>query len=442
MKPKGPETQTITAIRASIMDVAWSVNDPAAIASAIRFVDDGLLLISNGRIVWYGRWREGKMRIPAGVCVCDYRGKLVVPGFVDAHLHYPQTEMLGAYGVPLLTWLQEYAFPAERRYAIASHARKMSAFFIRQLLRNGTTTAMVMGTVHPQSVDALFEEALKYNMRLIAGKVMMDRNAPIDLQDNADSSYMQSQALIERWHKRGRLLYAVTPRFAPTSTPEQLNAARRLCNEYSGTRLHTHLSENTEEIDWVKSLYPAHEHYTGVYNAHGLTGTGAVFAHCIHLEEQEWECLGGTGSAIAFCPGSNLNLGSGLFNLKNAWRYRIPVGIGTDIGGGTTFSLLQALNDAYKVLQLQGYSLSAWEAFYMITLGGARALGLEELVGNFDPGKEADFVVLDPAATPLLTLRYHNATSLAEKLFLLIALGDDRVIYRTYVDGHQVYERG
>lgn len=435
------EQHSLKAIRGNFLDIVKTVEQPEEIESHLRFIEDGLMLLRSGKVEWFGTWQEGKHLIPEGIRVRDYSGKMVVPGFVDTHIHYPQSEMVGAYGEQLLEWLNKHTFPAERRYNDIEYAREMSAFFIKQLLRNGTTTALVFGTVHPESVDALFEAAHNINMRMIAGKVMMDRNAPDYLLDTAETSYSQSKALIERWHHNGRLLYAITPRFAPTSTPEQLAMAQRLREEYPDTYLHTHLCENKDEIEWVKALYPERKGYLDVYHHYGLTGKNSVFAHCVHLEEPEWDCLRDTGSSIAFCPTSNLYLGSGLFNLKKAWHKQIKVGMGTDIGAGTTFNMLQTLNEAYKVMQLQGWRMSAYEAFYLATLGGAKALGLDDIIGNFNIGKEADFVVLEPTATPLQQLRYDNSVTLMDKLFVMMTLGDDRSIYRTYVDGQLVYER-
>ena len=435
------EQKSLKAIRGNFLDIVKTVEQPEEIESHLRFIEDGLMLVRSGKVEWFGLWEEGKHLIPEGIRVRDYSGKMIVPGFIDTHIHYPQSEMVGAYGEQLLEWLNKHTFPAERRYNDIEYAREMSAFFIKQLLRNGTTTALVFGTVHPESVDALFEAAHNINMRMIAGKVMMDRNAPDYLLDTAETSYTQSKALIERWHRNGRLLYAITPRFAPTSTPEQLAMAQRLREEYPDTYLHTHLFENKDEIAWVKSLYPDRKNYLDVYHHYGLTGKNSVFAHCVHLEEQEWDCLRDSGSSIAFCPTSNLYLGSGLFNLKKAWHKQIKVGMGTDIGAGTTFNMLQTLNEAYKVMQLQGWRMSAYEAFYLATLGGAKALGLDDIIGNFNLGKEADFVVLEPTATPLQQLRYDNSVTLMDKLFVMMTLGDDRSIYRTYVDGQLVYER-
>lgn len=435
------EQKSLKAIRGNFLDIVKTVEQPEEIESHLRFIEDGLMLVRSGKVEWFGQWEEGKHLIPEGIRVRDYSGKMIVPGFIDTHIHYPQSEMVGAYGEQLLEWLNKHTFPAERRYNDIEYAREMSAFFIKQLLRNGTTTALVFGTVHPESVDALFEAAHNINMRMIAGKVMMDRNAPDYLLDTAETSYTQSKALIERWHRNGRLLYAITPRFAPTSTPEQLAMAQRLREEYPDTYLHTHLCENKDEIAWVKSLYPDRKNYLDVYHHYGLTGKNSVFAHCVHLEEQEWDCLRDSGSSIAFCPTSNLYLGSGLFNLKKAWHKQIKVGMGTDIGAGTTFNMLQTLNEAYKVMQLQGWRMSAYEAFYLATLGGAKALGLDDIIGNFNVGKEADFVVLEPTATPLQQLCYDNSVTLMDKLFVMMTLGDDRSIYRTYVDGQLVYER-
>jgi len=366
---------------------------------------------------------------------------LIVPGFIDTHIHFPQAEIIGAYGEQLLEWLENYAFPAELQYKDEEYAAKMADFFIDQLLRNGTTTAMVFCTVHPESVEALFSAAEKNNMRIIAGKVLMDRNAPDYLLDTPETAYSESKKLIEKWHKRGRLLYAITPRFAPTSTAKQLKMAGKLRQEFPDTYVQTHLSENYDEIEWVKELFPDQENYLDVYHHHGLTGSRSIFAHCIHLKEKEWDCLHNTDSAIAFCPTSNLFLGSGLFNLNHAWDKKVKVGMATDIGGGTSFNMLQTLSEAYKVMQLQKQKFSAYEAFYFATLGGAKALSLDHLIGNFSIGKEADFVVLDPVATALQDKRLEKSKNIADVLFSLIILGDERSIFHTYVDGRLVHKR-
>ncbi|MBH2985933.1 guanine deaminase [Serratia marcescens] len=432
--------QFTTAIRGNFFDIVACVEEPQQLDERLRHIPDGLLLLNGGVIVWFGSWQQGEALLPPGFAVTEYRDKPIVPGFIDTHIHYPQTEMIGAYGDQLLDWLNNYTFPTESRYGCEQHADEMSAFFLRELLSNGTTTALVFGSVHPQSVDALFSQAQTLNMRLIAGKVMMDRHAPQALLETPEQSYRDTRELIERWHGKGRLGYAITPRFAPTSTPALLAQVQRLREEFPDVWLQTHLSENPQEVAWVKSLFPQSQSYLDVYHRYGMTGGKSVFAHCLHLEEQEWDCLCETRSAIAFCPTSNLFLGSGLFDLQQAWRKRVKLGIGTDVGAGTSFNMLRTLGEAYKVGQLQHYRLSAVEAFYHATLGGARALSLDDKIGNFDVGKEADFVVLDPAVTPLQQLRYANSATPAEQGFVLMTLGDDRNIYRTYVDGKVVYQ--
>ncbi|MDI9275775.1 guanine deaminase [Pantoea sp. EABMAA-21] len=429
-----------TLLRASFFDFTALASQPDDIAAHARYLEDGLLTFRAGKVVSLESWEIAEGRVDAAT-VIDLRGKLIVPGFVDTHIHYPQTEMIGAFGEQLLEWLNQYTFPVESQYHCPDHAAQMSAFFLQQLLSNGTTTALVFGTVHKQSVDALFHAAQQLDMRLIAGKVMMDRNAPAYLTETPEESYQDSRELIERWHQRGRLSYALTPRFAPTSSPELLEKVRQLRSEFPDTWLHTHLSENQQEIAWVKSLFPERDGYLDVYHHHQLTGKRSVFAHSLHLEENEWQCLHDTDSSIAFCPTSNLFLGSGLFNIKRCWQQGVRMGIGTDVGAGTTFNMLQTLGEAYKVGQLQQYKLSACEAFYHATLGGAHALDIDDKIGNFNPGKEADFVVIDPAVSPLQKLRSGNSKDIWERLFVMMTLGDDRNIAQTWVSGKPVWQR-
>ncbi|WP_023639472.1 guanine deaminase [Dickeya zeae] len=426
------------AYRASLLHF---VDDPLHHPDATRFIEDGVLVVRNGRIqdaVPYDCLTEADRQ---AMTVIDYRGQLLMPGFIDTHIHFPQTEMIACYGEQLLSWLNTYTFPTECKFADEDYAQERAVFFIQELLRHGTTSALVFATVHPQSVDALFSAAEDKNMCLIAGKVMMDRHAPDELCDTARQSYDESKVLIEKWHRRGRLRYAVTPRFAATSTPEQLALAGRLLREYPDVYLHTHLCENTDEIAWVKSLFPEQQHYLDVYHHHGLTGRRSVFAHAIHLHPDEIHTLVRSQSAVAFCPCSNLFLGSGLFRLHPLKAAGVRVGIGTDVGAGTSLSLLQTLSDGYKVQQLQGEKLSAREGFYQATLGSATALSLDDRLGNFLPGKDADFVVLNWAATPLQQLRQQQATSLDSRLFALMMQGDDRNINATYVHGQCVYRQ-
>lgn len=428
-----------TAIRGRFLDIQNTVAQARDIHDQVRYVEDGLVIIHEGKIQWFGPWREGQSRLPTDLELQHYPDQLIVPGFIDTHIHFPQTEMVGAYGEQLLEWLNTYTFPTEIQFQDASYSEKIAEFFVQELLKNGTTTALVFCTVHPESVDALFNAATTRNMRLIAGKVLMDRHAPEALTDTAETAYIDSKTLIEKWHGKGRNLYAITPRFAPTSTPEQLQKAGQLKAEYPDVYVHTHLSENKNEIAWVKELFPEREGYLDVYHHYGLTGSKSVFAHCVHLEDKEWDCMHQTDSAIAFCPTSNLFLGSGLFPLKNTWDKQVKVGLGTDIGAGTSFNQLQTLNEAYKVQQLQGEKLSAFEALYHATLGGAKALSLDDRLGNFNIGKEADFVVLDLKATALQQLRQSKAKNIEDAFFALTMLGDDRNIAATYVYGAAVY---
>ncbi|MFN9585226.1 MAG: guanine deaminase [Pseudomonadaceae bacterium] len=432
-------TTNIKAYRAAILH---SLADPAVVGveQSYEYFEDGILLIENGKVAQVGAAAELLPKL-AGVEVQHYRDALINPGFIDTHIHYPQTGMIASYGEQLLDWLNTYTFPTEQQFEDKAHASDVAAIFLKELLRNGTTTALVFGSVHPQSVDAFFEQADKLNLRMIAGKVLMDRNAPDYLTDTAESGYAESKALIERWHGKGRLHYAVTPRFAPTSTPEQLELAGKLLGEYPDLYMHTHLSENRKEIEWVKELFPERKGYLDVYDHHQLIGPRAVFAHGVHLCDDECNRLAETGSAVAFCPTSNLFLGSGLFDLNKLEEHGVRVGLGTDVGAGTSFSQLQSLNEAYKVMQLQGKKLDPFKSLYLATLGGANALYLDDKLGNFLPGKDADFLVLDYNATPLISYRMQQAKSLEERLFALTMLGDDRAVKETFAAGVSVHQR-
>ena len=407
-----------------------------------EYFEDGLLVVADGKVAQIGHAAELLPTLAAGTEVVEYPNALITPGFVDAHIHYPQTGMIASYGEQLLDWLETYTFPTERAFADKAHAGEVAEVFLDELLRNGTTTALVFGSVHKQSVDAFFEACEKRNLRMIAGKVLMDRNAPDYLTDTAETGYADSKELIERWHGKGRLHYAVTPRFAPTSTPEQLALAGQLFKEYPDLYMHTHLSENRKEIEWVRELFPERQGYLDVYDHHGLIGARSVFAHGVHLCDEECQRLGETGSAVAFCPTSNLFLGSGLFDLEKVEDFGVRVGLGTDVGAGTSFSQLQSLNEAYKVMQLQGKKLDPFKSLYLATLGGARALYLDDRIGNLQPGKDADFVVLDYQATPLIDYRMRQARTLEEKLFALTILGDDRAVKETFAAGVSVHRKG
>lgn len=432
-------SSTRTAYRAAILH---SIADPAEVGleASYEYFADGVLLVEDDLIKAVGP-AETLLPTLGDIELIEYENALITPGFIDTHIHFPQTGMVGAYGEQLLDWLNNYTFPCESRFGDKAHADQVAEIFLAELLRNGTTTALVFASMHPESVNALFEAAERLNLRLITGKVMMDRNAPDYLTDTADSSYADSKALIERWHGKGRLHYAVTPRFAPTSTPEQLTLAGQLLSEHEGLYMQTHISENVKEVEWVKALFPERKNYLDVYDHYHLLGERSVLAHGVHLCDEECARLAETGSAIAFCPTSNLFLGSGLFNLAQAERFKVNVGLGTDVGGGTSFSLLQTLNEAYKVMQLQGEKLSPFKSLYLATLGGARALRLEDRIGTLQPGSEADFVVLDYKATPLLDYRISQSKSLEETLFVLMTLGDDRTVAQTFAAGRLVHQR-
>jgi guanine deaminase len=419
------------ALRASIL----SFTDEAD----FDYHEDGVLVVEDGHVSKVGPASELLRNLGRGTPVEDLTGMLVLPGFIDAHVHFVQTDIVGSHGRRLLEWLESYTFPAERAFADPEHAHEVAEFFVRELLRNGTTTALVMGSVHPASVDAVFAAAQKRGMRLIAGKVMMDRNCPEDLRDTAASGYADSKALIEKWHGKGRLQYAITPRFAPTSTLEQLTAAGRLAAEHPDVFVHTHLSENEEEVEWVRRLFPERRNYLDVYDHFGLLRRRTVLAHSIWIDDAERQRIADAQAAVVHCPTCNLVMGSGLFDLRAATEAGVRTAFGTDIGGGTSFSLLRVMDEAYKVAQLRRQVLSPLRAFYLATLGGARALHLDDRIGSLVPGREADFIALDPSASPLLARRMAKAGTLPEKLSVLMTLGDERAIARTYVAGSLVH---
>jgi guanine deaminase len=405
---------------------------------AVTHHADGLLVVEDGLVVARGAYAELADRF-GGIDIVRFPEGLLVPGFIDVHAHYPQTEQLAAYGVQLLDWLDQHIFPAEAAFADRAHADRVAGLFLDELLRHGTTTALVFATVHETSVDALFDQALARNMRIISGKVLMDRGPP-DLCDTAEGGTRQTESLIRRWRGRGRLGYAVTPRFALTSSPDQLAGAGEVLRAHPDVLLHTHLAENRAEVGAVSERFPEARDYLDVYDRFGLVGPRSVFAHAIHMDHRSMGRLGEAGAGVAFCPTSNLFLGSGLFDLKLADEHGVKVGVGTDVGAGTSFSVLRTLGEAYKVCQLQGASLDPFRALYMATAGGARVLGLRDRIGGLEPGQEADFVVLDGSQIPLFGA-WTVDRPLQQRLFALQVLGDDRAIARTYIAGELAYER-
>lgn len=415
--------------------------------NAYQYFEDGILVLNeDGCIADIGSVDQIQSKYTfSSHDIADFSGKLIVPGFIDTHIHYPQTEIIASYGHQLMSWLENYAFRAEEKFSDKKYAIAASQFFFNELLRNGTTTALIFGTVHKASVEALFEEAEKLNIRIIGGKVLMDRNTPESLRDTPESAYEESKELIEIWHKkRGRIHYAITPRFAITSSEAQLKSAQKLYHEYNDVYLHTHLSENRDEIAQIRQLFPSSDSYLNVYHDFGLVGPRSVFAHGIYLTDEEYRLIAENNSTISFCPLSNLFLGSGLFNFNQALHFNIRLTLGTDVGAGTSFSLLKTMAEAYKVVQLQKVDeltsgkqidLTPFKAFYLATLGAAKALSLENKIGALHPGQDGDFLVLNPNATPLLGLRMKKAQSLSEQLFAYMMLGDDRAIEAVYLMG-------
>jgi guanine deaminase len=404
-------------------------------------VEDAVIVCEGGRITAFGPY--GQTPVPDGVDVVHYPDGLICAGFVDAHIHYVQTGIIATHGARLIDWLNAHTYPEEQRFSDRAYADAVARVFFDQLLSSGTTTAVTFAAVFPGSADAFFEESERRGMRMIGGKVLMDRNAPDALLDTPQRAYDESKALIARWHENGRNLYAITPRFAPTSSPEQLELAGALWKESPGTYVHTHVSENVDETRWVRDLFPERAGYLDVYDHYGLLGRRSVLAHGVHLTEPERARIHETGSAVVHCPTSNLFLGSGLFDLHAAKDRRRPlhVGLGTDVGAGTSFSLLQTMNEAYKVAKLMASPLDAQRSFYLATLGGARALDLDDRIGSLEVGKEADLVVLDAKATPLLAYRSERAETTEELMFVVAIFAGVRSVAATYVAGEQAYTR-
>ena len=426
-----------SAIRADLLDFTgdpgWGV--PSEASPGLRWRPDHWLLVeADGRIA--GVQREAP---DASWTLHDHRGRLLMPGFIDTHVHMPQLEVIASYGTELLHWLETYTFPAELRYADPEVCAAGSKRFLDALLGHGTTSAVVFPTVHKASVDALFTAASERGMRLIAGKCLMDRNAPAGLTDTLDSAERDSEDLIARWHGKHRLAYAHTVRFAPTSTDEQLALAGRLLAAHPGTYLQTHVAENRDELAWVAELFPDARSYLDVYARHGLIGARSVLAHGIWLDDDDRALLGREGAHIAHCPSSNLFLGSGLCDWRGLEDAGAAVSLASDVGGGTSLSMLRTMADAYKVQALRGVRLPAWKALHAATRGAATALGLDREIGSFDVGCMADFVLWKYAVGPVASARDAAASSLHERVFALMTLGDERNVVASHVAGRALY---
>jgi guanine deaminase len=439
-----PHTDSTGGVRAHRGAILHFRSDPGSgdDPDSFEFFDDGLLVTADGRVASIGPARELLPALPSDAELVEHRDSILMPGFVDTHVHYPQTDIVGTGGRQLLDWLEHYTFPAERGFSDPAHAREVAEFFLDELVRNGTTTALVFCSVHPASVQAFFEAAAARRMRMAAGKVLMDRNCPEYLRDTPETGERATRELLEAWHGRERLLYAITPRFAPTSSDAQLASAGRLATDYPDALIQTHVAENVDEVAWVKRLFPEARSYLDVYDRYGLLRERAIYAHCIHFDEVDRARMAQSGAAAAFCPSSNLRLGSGLFDVAAADAAGMRFSIATDVAGGSSFSMLQTLSDAYKVAQLSHQHLSPLRAFYLATLAGARALGVDDRIGRFAVGTEADFIVLDLRATAILARRTARSRTLAEKLLVLITLGDDRAVSRTYILGRESHRAG
>ncbi|MCX8996648.1 guanine deaminase [Rhizobiaceae bacterium BDR2-2] len=401
------------------------------------YEEDGGLLIEDGVIAAVGDYASVRAEAPEGTAEIDHRPHLILPGFIDTHIHFPQMQVIGSYAANLLEWLNTYTFPEECRFVESAHAGRIATHLFDELLRHGTTTAAAYCSVHKTSADAFFAESLKRGTCMIGGKVMMDRNAPQGLLDTPETGYDETRAVIDEWHGRGRNHVAITPRFAITSTPRQMEAAAALAREFPDLHIQTHLSENDEEIRYTGELYPEASDYTDIYARYGLLRPKALLGHCIHLSEREADVLSDTGAVAVHCPTSNLFLGSGLMPLKKLIGREKPVtvSVATDIGGGSSYSMLRTMDEAYKVQQLLGERLNPLESFWLLTRGNAEAVALADRIGSLDPGTDADLVVLDASATPAMALKMEVVGSLADELFLLQTLGDDRAVAETYVAG-------
>jgi guanine deaminase len=431
----GPNGTRI-AIRGDLLDIDTDPGFDAPTAARPRFDADQWLLIENGLITGRSAADPG-----AGWQRHDHRGRLVTPGFVDTHVHSPQLDVIASYGRALLDWLENYTFPAERRYADPAVAAAGAATFLDALLAHGTTAAAVFPTVHKTSVDALFEAAQARGMRLISGKVLMDRHAPDGLRDDVARAERDCIDLIARWHGRDRLDYAVTPRFAPTSTPQQLDMAGALLAAHPGTYMQTHVAENRDEVRWVAELFPDARSYLDVYSRHGLLNERAVLAHGVWLDDADRARLSAAGAQIAHSPSSNLFLGSGLFDWKRAQDAGVSVSLASDVGGGTSLSMHRTMAEAYKVQALQGVRLSAWKLLHAATRGAARALRLGHEIGGLESGLVADVAVWDWAVGPVARHRDALARDLHERVFAWMLLGDERNLAATFVRGVQRYAR-
>jgi guanine deaminase len=413
-------------------------------AALLRFADDGTAVYEQDGLLVTGPDGQGRQVVLAagdhhtlarnypGIAIEHLPGRIIAPGFIDLHIHFPQTDVIGSPASGLLPWLEQYTFPHESRFSEDAHAQELAVFFLDELLRHGVTTAVAFASSHPSSVDALMAEAQRRGMRLVAGKVLQDRHSPEGVRDETEQSLVDSEDLIRKWHGVDRLGYAITPRFAPSCSEAQLRGAGELAARYPDVWIQSHVAENLDEVKWARELFPGSRSYLSIYDDFGLMRQRAIFAHCIHFDDEDRAMMRATGAAAAVSPTSNLFLGSGFFDYEGAQRAGFMYGLASDVGGGTSFSPFHTMLAAYYVgregRHKPAVTLSPQHLWWQHTAGAAQALGLQGVIGNLQPGCEADFVVLDPGATPLLARRTAAAGSLDELLFALIVLGDDRVV--------------
>ena len=407
------------------------------IEESVNIIEDGGILIKNGIIAEVDNFLKIKKKNPLAE-IYDYRRHLITAGFIDCHMHYPQTGIISSFGKRLIDWLNDYTFPEEKKFIDPEYASTIASLTLNLCLQNGTTTVSSFCTSSPTSVNKFFEEANKREMCVVAGKTCMDRNAPEYLLDTVNSSYDESKKLIEKWHNTNRLVYSISPRFAPTSTPKQLECLGNLWSEFPDCLMQTHLSEQQEEIHWVKNLYPNSTNYLNVYEQFDLVRENSIFGHCIHLSDKELDILQERNSSVAHCPTSNLFIGSGIFNLKSFNKKKIKVGLATDTGGGTFFSMLKTMSETYKISQLSQFSIHPAQLLWLATMGSSTALNLQKEIGNIEKNYFADLNVIDLSSTQEIDQRKSRANNIWEAIFPTLIMGDDRAIISTWVNGNEI----
>ena len=407
------------------------------IEESVNIIENGGILIKNGIIAEVDNFLTIKKKNPLAKTY-DYGRHLITAGFIDCHMHYPQTGIISSFGKRLIDWLNDYTFPEEKKFIDPEYASKIASLTLNLCLQNGTTTVSSFCTSSPTSVNKFFEEANKREMCVVAGKTCMNRNAPDYLLDTVNSSYDESKKLIEKWHKTNRLVYTISPRFAPTSTPEQLECLGNLWSEFPDCLMQTHLSEQEEEIHWVKNLFPNATNYLNVYEQFDLVRENSIFGHCIHLSDKELDILQERNSSVAHCPTSNLFIGSGIFNLRSFNEKKIKVGLATDTGGGTFFSMLKTMSETYKISQLSQFSIHPAQLLWLATMGSSTALNLQKEIGNIEKNYFADLNVIDLSSTQEIDQRKSRANNIWEAIFPTLIMGDDRAIKSTWVNGNEI----